>query len=450
MDYTAVILAAGKGVRMRSSLPKVVHQTAGKALVQHVVDAVKANGIDDIVVVVGHGREKVEEILAPQGIKFAVQAQQLGTGHALLQTEEFFSQGGHMIVLAGDTPLLCAETIAAILERHKESGAQATVLTCTVNNPTGYGRILRSEQGAFRAVVEEKDATDVQKQIKEINSGLYCFNASQVFRALHELRADNAQGEYYLPDVLDIMMQKDQKIEIVLHEAEEDIYGVNDRVQLAYTEKILRRRKNETLMRSGVTIVDPDTTFIDTQVQIGADTVILPFSVISGNTVIGTQCEIGPGTRITDAIIGNSNVIEYARIKEARVGNNCTIGPYSYLRPETELHDYVKIGDFVEVKKSVIGENSKVPHLSYVGDAIIGASANIGAGTITCNYDGKNKYVTIIEDGAFIGSNTNLIAPVTIGKNAITGAGSSISRDVPPDSLAVERAQAKVIKKRSE
>ncbi len=450
MEFTAIVLAAGKGVRMKSSLPKVVHKAAGKPLVKHVIDAAIANEIDDIVVVVGHERKKVEEVLASEMVKYAVQEQQLGTGHALLQAQALISMDKNILVLAGDTPLLRAETIGAVMKKHEESGSAATILTCMFENPTGYGRIIRDDKQYFECIVEEKDTNDAQKLIKEINSGIYCFKAAQVFPALEKLSTSNAQGEYYLTDVFEILQAEGNKIDVLLYDANEDIYGVNDKVQLSHCEKILRLRKNEEMMRAGVTLIDPNTTYIDNEVIIGVDTVIHPFTIIAGKTVIGKECEIGPGTRINDSRIGDHVTIELSRIKEAVIDDHCTIGPYAYLRPETILHKNVKIGDFVEVKKSVIGENSKLPHLSYVGDAKVGKAANIGAGTITCNYDGKNKYVTIIEDGAFIGSNTNLIAPVTIGSNSITGAGSSISKDVPPDMLAVERAQQKNLKKRDQ
>lgn len=446
MHYAAVILAAGKGVRMYSELPKVAHRAAGKPLISHVAGAVREAGIDDITLVVGHGREVIEEIFAGDAkIKFAVQEQQLGTGHALMQAEQEIDPACSLLVLAGDTPLLQASTIRQLIDFHQQGEYSATLLSAKISNPYGYGRVLRNIDDSFARVVEEKDASASEKSITEINSGMYCFQAGEVFRALTGISSNNAQGEYYLTDVLEVLKNKQQKIGIFLSNAEEDIYGINDRVQLAQAETLLRQRKNIALMKSGVTLIDPVSTFIDSAVQIGHDTIILPFTFIQGETVIGEHCEIGPGTRINDSTIGDGVSIEYSRIKQARVGDKCTIGPYSYLRPETVLLEGVKVGDFVEVKKSTIGKNSKIPHLSYVGDAIVGSAVNIGAGTITCNYDGKNKYPTILEDGVFIGSNTNLVAPVTIGSNSITGAGSTITRDVPPQSLAVERAPQKII-----
>lgn len=448
MEYSAVILAAGKGVRMRSQLPKVLHRIAGKPIISYIVEAVKEAGINSITVVVGHGKEKVESALAGLNLNFVVQAEQLGTGHALMQAIDHVNPDHTMLVLAGDTPLLRSETLRQILSFHSQEQSYATVLTCEFEHPYGYGRIIREPDGSFSRVVEEKDASPEERLVKEINSGIYCFQAGEAFAALSGIGASNAQGEYYLTDVLGILKNDGKKVAPLLLGAEEDIYGINDRVQLAYAEKIMRRRKNRALMQSGVSLIDPDSTFIDNDVIIGSDTVILPFTMIEGKTVIGSGCQIGPNTRINDSWVGNDVVVEISRVKEARIGDGCSIGPFAYLRPEADLAAGVKVGDFVEVKKSQIGEGSKIPHLSYVGDAIVGKGVNIGAGTITCNYDGKKKSQTILEDGVFIGSNTNLVAPVTIGENSITGAGSTISRNVPPETLAVERADQKHVKRR--
>lgn len=446
VKYSAVVLAAGKGVRMKSSLPKVVHKVAGRPMVVHVVESLRQAGIEDITVVVGHKRELVEEVLTPLGVKFALQEQQLGTGHALMQAKDRVDMESLLVVLAGDTPLLRGETIKRLITFHKESGACATVVSAEVDNPFGYGRIVRDKDDNLLKIVEEKDASLEEKKITEINSGIYCFNAGEVFSSLLHLNTDNAQGEYYLTDVFSLMRKSDKMVKVFKIEDSEEIHGINDKLQLAQAEKILRWRKNKALMEEGVIIIDPSSTYIDSEVKIGSDTVIMPFTFIEGRTVIGERCEIGPYTRITSSIIGNDVVIESSRIKEAEVGDKCTIGPFAYLRPGTVLAEEVKIGDFVEVKKSVVGKGSKIPHLSYVGDAFLGSEVNIGAGTITCNYDGTNKYQTFIEDKAFIGSNTNLVAPVKIGREAVTGAGSTITRDVPADALAVERAEQKLIK----
>ncbi len=449
MNFSAVILAAGKGVRMCSEWPKVVHRLAGKPMLMYVVDALKAAGIDDICLVVGHGKEYVQKLFDGDRIRFVVQEEQRGTGHALMQAEKAVDPASAVIVLAGDTPLLRASTIKNLRDFHENSQAAASVLSCKISKPRGYGRIIRNADSSFARIVEEKDAGEREKAINEINSGIYCFQAKEVFRALAQINTANAQGEYYLTDVLEIMKNEDKKVGILIAEVEEDIYGINDRIQLSQAESIIRKRKNTALMKNGVTIIDPSTTFIDRDVRIGRDTIILPFTMIEGNTIIGERCEIGPSSRINDSVIASDVSIESSRVKEARIADKCVIGPYSYLRPGAVLQQGVKVGDFVEIKKSTIGEESKVPHLTYVGDAQVGRGVNIGAGTITCNYDGKNKYETILEDGAFIGSNTNLVAPVKIGKNAVTGAGSTISRDVPANSLGVERAKQKNLSRRN-
>lgn len=447
MRFSAVILAAGKGVRMHSQLPKVVHRVAGKPMVVHVVNAAQQAGADKLVVIVGHGREAVIDLFTPGTIDFAVQEEQLGTGHALMQAEDSVKQYETVLVLAGDTPMLRSSILKALIDYHRSNGAVATVLSTKIEDPYGYGRIIRDESGAFQRIVEEKDAGEEEKQVREINSGMYCLQVKEAFSALADIGTGNAQGEYYLTDILPILKKKGQKVEVFLADASQDIHGINDRVQMAQAEEILRQRKNQDLMRSGVTIIDPRSTFIDSDVEIGIDTVIYPGTIIEGSTCIGKNCEIGPQTRISSSQIGNQVLIENSRIKEAQVGDGCTIGPFAYLRPQAILHRGVKVGDFVEIKKSTLGEGSKAPHLSYIGDAIIGKGVNIGAGTITCNYDGKNKYETILEDGVFIGSNTNLVAPVKLGANAVTGAGSTITRDVPAGTLAVERAEQRILKR---
>lgn len=426
---------------MCSELPKVAHKAAGKPMIVHIVDIVKQAGIEDINVVVGHGREVVQQLLASKNVKFVIQEEQLGTGHALLQAENNIDPQSAVVVLAGDTPLLRSSTIQKVINVHKQNNSSGTILSAELSNPTGYGRVIRQADQSFSRIVEEKDASEEEKQIREINSGIYCFQAGKAFELLHQITTDNAQGEYYLTDVLELIKNNRESVNIIKVEDAQEIYGVNDRIQLAYVEAILRKRKNLELMSQGVTIIDPNSTFIDKDVKVKQDSIILPYTIIEGSTIIGKNCNIGPYSRISNSQIGDNVIIDSSRVNEAKIGNQCTIGPYAYLRPQAELHDNVKVGDFAEIKKSIIGENSKIPHLSYVGDTIIGKGVNIGAGTITCNYDGKNKHQTIIEDQAFIGSNTNLVAPVRVGENATVGAGSTISHDVPPDTLAVERAK---------
>jgi len=448
VNYSAVILAAGKGVRMHSQMPKVLHRVAGKPMIWYVVKAVKEAGIDDIILVVGHGREMVREALSDEKLRFVVQEEQLGTGHALMQAQGSIDPDNTLVVLAGDTPLLEGKTLKKLLDFHRQQQALATVLSALLPDPFGYGRIIRQADGGLERIVEEKDASPEEKEITEINTGMYCFQAGAVFAALSRIERSNVQGEYYLTDVLPILKTDGHKVAVLATDEVDQIHGINDRIQMASAEAIIRQRHNQELMKNGVTIMAPETTFIDSTVKIGIDTIIYPFTVIEGQTIIGENCTIGPYTRINDSSIGNDVVIESSRVKEARIGNHCNIGPFAYLRPEADLQENVKVGDFVEIKKSIIGAGSKIPHLSYVGDALLGKKVNIGAGTITCNYDGKKKSRTILEDGVFIGSNTNLVAPVTIGENSITGAGSTITRDIPAHTLAVERAEQKHIRKR--
>jgi len=429
---------------MRSRLAKVLHPVAGIPMVGHVVNAARAAGVERLVLVVGHGREQVMDAMSADKVQFVVQEPQLGTGHALLQAEAVIEDSEIILVLCGDTPLLRAQTLKKLIDYHQENRAAATVLTAQLEHPEGYGRIIRDQLGDIVRIVEEKDATPQEREIGEINSGIYCFD-NEVFRNLKSLDLNNAQGEYYLTDALAEYRRKGRRVLALPAALEEDVYGTNDRVQLAFAERVMRQRKCAEVMLSGVTVLDPATTFIDTQVEIGMDTTILPFTMIEGETVIGENCLIGPGSRIISSRIGNQVTVDSSKVIESQIGDGCSIGPYAYLRPGTVLHQNVKVGDFVEVKKSVVGSGSKIPHLAYVGDATIGCHVNVGAGTITCNYDGENKYPTIIDDGAFIGSNTNLVAPVRIGQNATTGAGSTITRDVPPFSLGVERASQKVI-----
>lgn len=446
MSTAAVILAAGKGVRMRSAYPKVVHRVAGIPMIRHVVHAVFGAGIDSVYVVVGYGREYVYQALAEMDVEYVIQEQQLGTGHALRQAENHLKDASTVLVLSGDIPLIQAGTIEKLLGQQQESRAAATVLSAILEVPGGYGRIIRNPDHSLQRIIEEKDASQEQKLITEINSGIYCFQSREVFPRLADLTTDNAQGEYYLTEVLAMMINDGRQVEVMLSGESDGILGINDRAQLACCEALLRRRKNLALMQAGVTMVDPASVFIDQPVVVGQDTVIFPNTLIEGETVIGQGCEIGPFARISNARIGSRVVIESARINDAHIGDHCNIGPFAYLRPGTRLGQGVKVGDFVEIKNSVIGENTKIPHLSYVGDAQVGNEVNIGAGTITCNYDGAHKYPTFLEDGVFIGSNTNLVAPVRVGKDSVTGAGSTITRDVPPGTLAVERARQRNIK----
>ena len=441
----SIILAAGKGTRMKSKIPKVLHKVSGKSLIWHVCQAASYIGVEESILVVGHQAEEVELEMG-DNYKYALQKEQLGTGHAVMQAEPYLSEKVETIViLCGDTPLLTGATLQKLLEYHRKAKASATILSAILQDPSSYGRIIRAANGQVKMIVEEKDALPQERDIKEINSGTYCFNKESLFSALKKITPENKQGEYYLTDVIEILAKSNQKVEAIAVEDPIEISGINTRIHLAEAEKVFQKRVNQKWMLDGVTISDPDVTYIETSVEIGMDTIILPFSYLKGDTKVGEDCVIGPNTTLENTHVGNATHINTTISLDAKIGSNCKIGPFSYLRPETKLSDNVKVGDFVEIKKTVVGENSKIPHLSYIGDCTVGENVNVGAGTITCNYDGKNKWQTILEDGSFIGSNTNLVAPVVIGKNAIIGAGSTVTEDVPAEALAIARQRQKNI-----
>lgn len=445
LDLVTVILAAGKGTRMKSKLPKVLHKAAGKPMLQHVLDAAKGAGAKRNIVVVGFGGEQVKEAMGDQA-EFVVQTEQLGTGHAVKQAKPLLqAEKGTVVVLCGDTPLVTADLITKLYEGHKAAGAKATVLTAIMPAATGYGRIIRTEAGDVARIVEQKDATEAERQVKEVNSGIYCFEIQDLFAALEQVGCDNAQGEYYLPDVLGILREQGEKIWAVAADDYESTLGINSRVQLAGAEKILRRRKNIELMDNGVTLLDPDSTFVDADVQVGPDTVIYPFTWLEGKTVIGENCQIGPNSRFSDAKLGSNVTAQFTYAHECQVDDGVTMGPYVHLRPKAHIYNDVKIGNFVEVKNSNVGVGTKLPHLQYIGDADVGSNVNCGCGTVTVNYDGKNKHRTIIGDNAFVGCQTALVAPVKVGEGAYIGAGSVITKDVAPADLAIGRAHQRNI-----
>ena len=445
----AVVLAAGKGTRMKSKLPKVLHKTGGREMINQVFEFLKESEVDQIILILGHGADEIKEKLSLP-TEIVLQKEQLGTGHAVMQAVDHINSDEEILVICGDTPLFTGDTLKKAGQLHKKSQAVVTVLTSIVDDPTGYGRVIRSPDGKkVLGIVEEKDCTEDERKIYEINTGTYFFAGSFLKEKLSQIENKNAQGEYYLTDLLKIAVSSGLETRGYHLEDSAEALGINDRVQLAEAEKILRKRKVQQLMKDGVTFIDPDTAYIDSQVKISPDVIIYPNVIIEGDTNIGQDNVIGPDTRIIDSQIGANNTIERAKIVESIVGSGCAIGPYAYLRPGAELQDNVKVGDFVEIKKSLIGKGSKIPHLTYVGDAEVGKGVNIGCGTITCNYDGKNKYKTTIEDGAFIGSNTNLVAPVTIGEGAYIGAGSTITKDVPKDNLAIARGRQKNINLKS-
>jgi len=405
-EIMAIVLAAGKGTRMKSEKSKLVHKIYGKELVKRVVEVAQKSGVEDIITVVGYKKEQVEMVLGDT-VKYAYQEEMLGTGHAVMQAEEYLKdKHGKVIVLNGDVPILRPETIKKFIQKSVKHKEYATVLTAIYNNPTGYGRIVRDIGGNITGIVEEKDATEEQKQIQEINGGIYCFDIQELLKALKKIEPNNAQSEYYLTDVVKIMNEEGLKTGAFIVEDNTEILGVNDKIQLELLTKVLRLRINQEHMRNGVTIEDIDNTYIYDDVIIGTDTVIHPNTTIKNDVVIGKDCEIGPN---------------------------------AYVREGCRLADKVKVGSFVELKKAIVGEGAKIPHLSYMGDCEIGAKTNVGCGTITCNYDGFNKSKTIIGEHCFIGSNVNLVAPVTLGDNSFIAAGSTITNDVPADSLAIAR-----------
>lgn len=444
-ELRAVILAAGKGTRMRSKLPKVLHKVGGKPMLQHVLDAADAAGAAEKIVIVGHEAELVEAMVGEQG-KIVLQAEQLGTGHAVMQTQEALADfKGTVMILCGDTPLLDGAELKKFYEAHVQSGAAATVLTAHMDNPFGYGRIVRDAEGNVQGIVEEKDADAQQKLIKEVNTGIYCLECPLMFEVLSTLTCDNAQGEYYLTDVLTKLNAAGRKVGGVVTEDSDMVMGINSRRQLAEAESVMRERILGKLMDAGVTIMDPASTFIESSVKIGRDTIIYPFTWLEGTTEIGEDCEIGPNVRFTNVKIGSGNHLQFMYGHDCQVCDGVTAGPYVHLRPDTVIGNKVKIGNFVEVKNSHIGVGTKLPHLTYIGDSDIGSGVNMGCGCITVNYDGKKKYRTVIEDNAFVGCNTNLVAPVTVKAGSYIGAGSTITKEVPENSLAIARAKQKNI-----
>jgi bifunctional UDP-N-acetylglucosamine pyrophosphorylase / glucosamine-1-phosphate N-acetyltransferase len=437
----AVILAAGQGTRMKSKLYKVLHPVCGKPMVQHVVDQISNLNISKIVTVVGHGAEKVKAQLGNTS-EYVLQEEQLGTAHAVLQAKELLQdQQGTTLVVCGDTPLITSETMESLIKHHEEKGAKVSVLTAKTEDPTGYGRVIRNENGLVEKIVEHKDATDDERMITEINTGTYCFDNQALFTALNNVKNENVQGEYYLPDVVEILKNHGEVVTAFQTTDFDETLGVNDRIALSEAESIMRKRINKHHMRNGVTIIDPLNTYIGSDVEIGEDTVVYPGTMISGNVVIGSDCEIGPNTEIKNCTVGNATIIKQSVAHDSQIGSQVNIGPFAHIRPQSEISDDVKIGNFVELKKVVFGKGSKASHLSYIGDAEVGSEVNIGCGSITVNYDGKNKFLTKIEDNVFIGCNSNLVAPVTVGKGAYVAAGSTITEDVPGNALSIARSR---------
>ncbi len=438
----AVVLAAGQGTRMKSKLYKVLHPVAGRPMVEHVINQINTVHLNKVVTVVGFGADKVKERIGSE-CEFVVQEEQLGTGHAVLQAEELLKdKEGTTIVVCGDTPLITGETYQDLFQHHERTGAKATVLTAKAPNPFGYGRVIRNKAtNEVERIVEQKDANEEELLVDEINTGTYCFDNQALFHALQNVSNDNSQGEYYLPDVIEILQKEEEKVSAFMTTNFDETLGVNDRVALAQAERLMKHRINEKHLRNGVAIIDPDHTYIEPDVEIEADTIIYPGSILKGNTVIKGNCAIGPHSEITNCYIGEGTIVKQSVASDSKLGNDVKVGPYAHIRPSSSIGDEAKIGNFVEIKKTELAEKSKVSHLSYIGDADVGRNVNIGCGTITVNYDGKNKYLTTIEDDAFIGCNSNLIAPVTVGKGSYVAAGSTITKDVPEDSLSVARSR---------
>jgi len=438
-DTLALILAAGEGKRMKSRKSKVTHEICGKPMIKWVYDAAAGAGIKDFAAVVGSQSQQIREILG-NDIKFVVQEKQLGTAHAVMQARDILnSMKGYVIVLYGDTPLVTSETIKATLDYHIENNFSATIITAEFDEPFGYGRIVRDADGNVCKIVEERDATLQEKAIKEINSGMICFNTDDLLMCLERIDNHNDQGEYYLTDSIEILIREGKSVGDLKVKDGSEILGVNDRLQLYQASEAIRKRINENLMKSGVTLIDPASTYINADVEIGIDTVIYPGVILEAGTKIGEDCIIGPNSRIVSSVIGNNVEVNNSIVLESSIGDGTKVGPFAYIRPGSVVGCNVKIGDFVELKKADIGDKTKISHLTYVGDAKVGKNVNIGCGVVFVNYDGKQKHKTIVGDNAFIGCNTNLVAPVTVGNDSYIAAGSTITEEVPEHALAIAR-----------
>lgn len=439
--FTSVILAAGMGTRMKSKMPKVLHKVCGKPLSKWVIDASEAAGADKVCAVVGHKAETVKEVLGDV-CKFALQAEQKGTGHAVMQAIDVIKNSkGEVVILNGDTPLITAETINKAIEYHKNNGNQATVITAILDDATGYGRIIRDNDGSVLKIVEQKDASEEEKKINEVNSGMYVFDAQSLVYALDKITPNNAQGEYYLTDTLEILLSAGKKIGGYAISDNDEIRGINDRVQLNEAEKIMQKRINEYHMRNGVTMRNPESVYIEDGVEIGNDTEICQNVTIKSGTKIGSDCVIGSGSMLDRAVIHDGVDVLSSVILESEVDEGTHVGPFAYIRPNCHVGKEVKVGDFVELKNSNIDDGTKISHLTYIGDSDVGKRVNFGCGTVTCNYDGKKKYRTTIGDDCFVGCNTNFVSPINVGDGVYIAAGSTITEDIPENSLSIARAR---------
>ncbi|MGH4049922.1 MAG: bifunctional UDP-N-acetylglucosamine diphosphorylase/glucosamine-1-phosphate N-acetyltransferase GlmU [Clostridium sp.] len=445
MYKCAIILAAGEGKRMNSSLPKVMHKVCGKEMINHVIDVMRSADIEMVDVVIGKGAEEVKKGTECRKINYSIQEEQLGTGHAVMCANEFLrGKSGTVAIFVGDGPLITENTVRKLLDYHEKGDFKATILTSTIDRPAKYGRIIRDENGEVKKIVEFKDCSEDELLVKEINSGMYCFNIEELLSSLDKLNNNNAQKEYYLTDAIGILKNGGFKVGAFDVPADE-ITAVNSKVELADAQAIMRKRINIKHMENGVTIMDPSNTYIDREVVIGKDTIIYPGNILEGNTIIKEDCILYPNNRICDSVLENGITIQSSVVMESRIGEKTTVGPFAYIRPESVIGKHARIGDFVEIKKSTIGDNTKVSHLTYIGDAEVGSGCNFGCGTVVVNYDGKAKYKTIIGNNAFIGCNANLVSPVTVNDNAYIAAGSTITNEVPNGALAIARAKQRNI-----
>ena len=441
MSFTSVILAAGMGTRMKSKMPKVLHKVCGKELCRWVIDASKTAGADSVCAIIGHKAEMVKETLGDV-CEFALQAEQKGTGHAVMQAIDVIKAAkGEVVILNGDTPLVTAQAIKNAIDYHKSSGNQATVITAILDDATGYGRIVRGNDGGVLKIVEQKDASEEEKKIKEVNSGMYVFDSDSLVYALDKITPNNAQGEYYLTDTLEILLNAGKKVGGYAIADNDEIRGINDRVQLNEAEKIMQKRINEMHMRNGVTMRNPESVYIEDGVEIGNDTEICQNVTIKSGTKIGCDCVIGSGSILDRAVIDDGVDILSSVILQSEVGSGTHVGPFAYIRPNCKVGEDVKVGDFVELKNSNIDDGTKISHLTYIGDSDVGKRVNFGCGTVTCNYDGKNKYRTVIGDDCFVGCNTNFVSPINVGDGVYIAAGSTITEDIPENSLSIARAR---------
>lgn len=438
--FTSIILAAGMGTRMKSKMPKVLHRVCGKPLCKWVIDAAKEAGSDEVCAVIGHGADELRKTLGDI-CSYAVQAEQKGTGHAVMQAKSFIEKAGCAVILCGDTPLVRPETIKQAVEYHNKTGAQATVLIAILPDSTGYGRIVRNTDGNVIKIVEQKDATEEEKKIREVNSGMFVFDAQSLMYALGKIEPNNAQGEYYLTDTLEILLAAGKKIGAYTIEDSNEIRGINDRVLLSEAEAAMRCRINKSHMRNGVTMTDPESVYIEADVEIGNDTVIEPNVTLKNGTKIGSDCVVGQGSVLDRAVIKNNVDILSSVIINSEIDEGTHVGPFAYIRPNCRVGKDVKVGDFVELKNSNIDDGTKISHLTYIGDSDVGKRVNFGCGTVTCNYDGKNKFRTTIGDDCFVGCNTNFVSPINVGGGAYIAAGSTITEDIPEKSLSIARAK---------